>query len=63
MTISPLPPLAIGFMGLGTGYYVWGGHEFFGIPQASEKVNKGHFLRTINFLVISFRVGAIAMNL
>ena len=40
MTISPLPPLAIGFMGLGTGYYVWGGHEFFGIPQASEKVNK-----------------------
>lgn len=40
MTISPLPPLAVGFMGLGTGYYVWGGHEFFGIPQASEKVNK-----------------------
>ena len=40
MTLSPLPPLAVGFMGLGTGYYVWGGHEFFGIPQASEKVNK-----------------------
>ncbi|MEM0127431.1 MAG: hypothetical protein QXW29_05420 [Thermoplasmatales archaeon] len=38
--VSPLPPLAVGFFGLGTGYYIWGGWEFFGIPKSSEQVNK-----------------------
>ncbi|EQB71602.1 MAG: hypothetical protein AMDU1_APLC00021G0028 [Thermoplasmatales archaeon A-plasma] len=41
MVLSPLPPLAVGFFGLGTGYYVWGGWEFFRIPrETTEKVNK-----------------------
>ena len=26
-------PLAIGFFGLGTGYFVWGGHALFGFPK------------------------------
>jgi hypothetical protein len=37
---GPLAPLAIGFFGLGTGYYVYGGWEFFRIPkEANERVN------------------------
>ena len=36
-----LPPLAIGFFGLGTGYFVYGGWEFFRIPkETTEKVSK-----------------------
>ncbi len=39
--MGPLPPLALGFFGLGTGYYIYGGWEFFGIPKDnSEKVSK-----------------------
>jgi len=39
--MGPLPPLALGFMGLGTGYYIYGGWEFFGIPKEnSERVSK-----------------------
>ena len=39
--MGPLPPLAVGFFGLGTGYYIYGGWEFFGIPRDnSEKVSK-----------------------
>jgi hypothetical protein len=26
-------PIAIGFFGLGTGYFVWGGHALFGFPK------------------------------
>src|ERR1700722_4464640 len=33
-------PLAIGFFGLGTGYFVWGGQELFGWPKASPEVDK-----------------------
>ncbi|MCL4335378.1 MAG: hypothetical protein M1402_04705 [Candidatus Thermoplasmatota archaeon] len=41
MTLSPLPPLAVGFFGLGTGYYVWGGWEFFRIPkETTSAVNR-----------------------
>ncbi|PYB68705.1 hypothetical protein DMB44_02165 [Thermoplasma sp. Kam2015] len=41
MVLGSLPPLAIGFFGLGTGYYVWGGWEFFRIPrETTEKLNK-----------------------
>ncbi|HEX4206196.1 MAG TPA: hypothetical protein VHZ51_18760 [Ktedonobacteraceae bacterium] len=29
---SAFIPLAIGFFGLGTGYFVWGGHALFGYP-------------------------------
>jgi hypothetical protein len=33
-------PVAIGFFGLGTGYFVWGGQALFGYPKASPEVNK-----------------------
>lgn len=31
--VGPLPPLAVGFFGLGTGYYIYGGTEFFRFPK------------------------------
>jgi len=36
----PLLPLAIGFFGLGTGYFVYGGWEVSGYPSSSESLNK-----------------------
>jgi hypothetical protein len=33
-------PLAIGFFGLGTGYFIWGPHELFGWPPSSPEVDK-----------------------
>ena len=33
-------PVAIGFFGLGTGYFVWGGQALFGYPKASPDVNR-----------------------
>ena len=36
----PILPLAIGFFGLGTGYFVYGGWEVSGYPQSSESLNK-----------------------
>ncbi|GAC1518357.1 MAG: hypothetical protein NVS3B14_20670 [Ktedonobacteraceae bacterium] len=33
-------PIAIGFFGLGTGYFIWGGQALFGFPEASPEVNK-----------------------
>lgn len=36
---SPFPPLAVGFMGLGTGYLVYGPQELFGYPKRDEKVD------------------------
>ncbi|MDB4958803.1 MAG: hypothetical protein JWO36_6372 [Myxococcales bacterium] len=33
-------PIAIGFFGLGTGYFVWGGQALFGFPKESPEVNK-----------------------
>jgi hypothetical protein len=32
---SPYVPLAIGFFGLGTGYFVWGGQALFGYPAGN----------------------------
>jgi hypothetical protein len=37
---SPFVPVAIGFFGLGTGYFIWGGQALFGSPQSSPDVNR-----------------------
>jgi hypothetical protein len=37
---SPYVPLAIGFFGLGTGYFIWGGQTLFGFPPASPEVDR-----------------------
>jgi len=39
---SAFLPIAIGFFGLGTGYFVWGGQALFGIPdpKTSPDLNK-----------------------
>jgi hypothetical protein len=36
---SPFPPLAVGFMGLGTGYLIYGPQELFGYPARNESVD------------------------
>jgi hypothetical protein len=33
-------PVAIGFFGLRTGYFIWGGQALFGYPKSSPEVNK-----------------------
>lgn len=38
---SPFPPLAVGFMGLGTGYLIYGPQELFGYPKRDAKVDLG----------------------
>ena len=37
---SPFVPIAIGFFGLGTGYFIWGGQALFGFPKTSPEVNR-----------------------
>src|SRR5215472_1699090 len=37
---SKFVPVAIGFFGLDTGYFIWGGQALFGFPKASPEVNK-----------------------
>ena len=37
---SSFVPIAIGFFGLGTGYFIWGGQALFGFPKASPEVNR-----------------------
>ena len=37
---SPFIPVAIGFFGLGTGYFIWGGQALFGFPKTSPEVNR-----------------------
>jgi hypothetical protein len=39
LPVSPFVPLAVGFMGLGTGYLIYGPQELFGYPKRSEKVD------------------------
>jgi hypothetical protein len=36
---SPFPPLAVGFMGLGTGYLIYGPQELFAYPKRDERVD------------------------
>jgi hypothetical protein len=36
---SPFVPIAVGFMGLGTGYLIYGPQELFGYPKRGEKVD------------------------
>jgi hypothetical protein len=38
---SAFPPLAVGFMGLGTGYLIYGPQELFHWPKRSDSVNLG----------------------
>jgi hypothetical protein len=33
-------PIAIGFFGLATGYFIWGGQALFGFPKPSQEVNR-----------------------
>ena len=37
---SPFVPVAIGFFGLGTGYFIWGGQALLGFPKTSPEVNR-----------------------
>jgi hypothetical protein len=37
---SSLPPLALGFFGLGTGYLIYGPQELFGWPARDERVDR-----------------------
>jgi len=37
--VSSFPPLALGFMGLGTGYLIYGTQELFGYPKRSDSVD------------------------
>jgi hypothetical protein len=37
---SSFVPIAIGFFGLGTGYFIWGGQALFGFPKNSPEVNR-----------------------
>jgi succinate-acetate transporter protein len=37
---SAFIPVAIGFFGLGTGYFVWGGQAVFGVPKPTPEVNR-----------------------
>ena len=37
---SPFWPVAIGFFGLGTGYFVWGGQALLGFPKPGPEVNR-----------------------
>ncbi|HUN33687.1 MAG TPA: hypothetical protein VMU95_16885 [Trebonia sp.] len=41
LRMSPFPPLAVGFMGLGTGYLIYGPQELFGYPRRGERVDGG----------------------
>ncbi len=42
MTFPPsvFIPVALGFFGLGTGYFVWGGHALFGYPKSAPEMEK-----------------------
>src|SRR2546426_7568183 len=37
---SPFVPVAIGFFGLGAGYFVWGGQALFGFPKSTPDVDR-----------------------
>jgi hypothetical protein len=39
-TPSVFIPLAIGFFGLGTGYFIWGGQALFGYPESKPEVDR-----------------------
>src|SRR5882672_10296104 len=40
LTHSPFVPVAIGFFGLGAGYFVWGGQALFGFPRSTPHVDR-----------------------
>lgn len=37
---SKFVPVAVGFFGLGTGYFIWGGQALFGFPKPSPEVDR-----------------------
>ncbi len=40
LTQSVFVPIAIGFFGLGCGYFIWGGQTLFGFPKPSPEVDR-----------------------
>jgi hypothetical protein len=40
ITSSPFVPIAIGFFGLGIGYFIWGGQALFAFPRTVPKVDR-----------------------
>jgi hypothetical protein len=40
LPVSPFPPLALGFFGLGTGYLIYGAQELLGYPKRDEQVDR-----------------------
>jgi hypothetical protein len=41
LPVSPYPPIAVGFFGLGTGYLIYGTQELFGYPKRNAGVDFG----------------------
>src|ERR1700745_426926 len=41
---SPFVPVAIGFFGLGTGYFIWGGQALFGVSKTGPEVHRSRGL-------------------
>jgi len=37
---SPFVPVAVGFFGLATGYFIWGCQALFSFPKSSPEVNR-----------------------
>lgn len=44
---SAFVPLAVGFFGLGSGYFIWGGQTIFGFPRAGEGVEATRINQTM----------------
>lgn len=40
MSVASLAPVALGFMGLGTGYLIYGPYEILGKPESSPELNR-----------------------
>jgi hypothetical protein len=63
---SPFPPLAVGFMGLGTGYLIYGPQELLGYPARNDSVDFATgmwgiwmpgFMQFITGIIVFFKVG------
>ena len=44
LPLSPFPPLAVGFFGLGTGYLIYGPQELLGYPERNESGASGRWV-------------------
>jgi hypothetical protein len=59
---SPFPPLAVGFMGLGTGYLIYGTQEFFGYPARDDRGILAHVSRVRRGAEFRTQVHAAALR-